>query len=105
MTGFTPEAPGGIFISYRRDDTGYAAGWLYDRLIRDFDAVQVFKDVDSVKPGEDFEAAIMAAVDSCTVLLVLIGRYWLATDPMSGQRRFDGPRDFVRLEIEAGLKR
>ena len=105
MTESTPEAPGGIFISYRRDDTAYAAGWLYDRLIEDFDTVQVFKDVDSVRPGEDFIEAIMTAVGSCAVLLVLIGRYWLAVDPMRGRRRIDDPRDFVRLEIEAGLKR
>jgi TIR domain/LGFP repeat len=105
MTESTPGAPGGVFISYRREDTAYAAGWLYDRLVENFDGVQVFKDVDSVRPGEDFVQAIMAAVGSCSVLLVLIGRYWLSAVDRNGQRRIDDPSDWVRLEIDAGLTR
>jgi hypothetical protein len=32
MTGSLPNATGRIFISYRREETAYPAGWLYDRL-------------------------------------------------------------------------
>jgi hypothetical protein len=32
MAGAIPAASGRIFISYRRQDTAYPAGWLYDRL-------------------------------------------------------------------------
>jgi hypothetical protein len=105
MTDSTPEAAGGIFISYRREDTAYAAGWLYDRLAENFGGVQVFKDVDSVRPGEDFVQAIVTAVGSCAVLLVLIGRYWLSAVDRRGQPRLDDAADWVRLEIEAGLTR
>ena len=46
--------PGRIFMSYRREDTAMAAGWLYDRLRERFGASQIFKDVDTIRPGEDF---------------------------------------------------
>ena len=42
-----PEVPARIFISYRREDTAYPAGWLFDRLTVHFRGGQVFKDVDS----------------------------------------------------------
>jgi hypothetical protein len=96
--------PGGIFISYRRTDAASAAGWLYDRLAGRF-AGQLFKDVDSIRPGDDFVAEINRAVASCAVLLAVIGPRWLMAADARGQRRLDDPKDFVRLEIEAALSR
>jgi hypothetical protein len=46
--------PAGIFISYRRDDAAYPAGWLFDRLAAHFGTGRVFKDVDSIQFGDDF---------------------------------------------------
>ena len=54
MTTVSPSAPGRIFISYRRDETAYPAGWLYDRLAGHYGGGQVFKDVDSIQLGDDF---------------------------------------------------
>jgi hypothetical protein len=48
---------------------------------------------------------ITTAVESCDVLLALIGDRWLAVTDSDGQRRLDSPQDFVRLEIEAALTR
>ncbi len=39
------------------------------------------------------------------MLLALIGGRWLTVTDNEGQRRLDNPEDFVRLEIEAALKR
>jgi TIR domain len=97
--------PGRIFISYRRDETAYAAGWLYDRLAEHYGGGQVFKDVDSIELGDDFVEVINGAVGSCDVLLALIGEDWLSITDAHGRRRFDDPHDFVRLEIEAALAR
>jgi TIR domain len=97
--------PGRIFISYRREETAYPAGWLYDRLADRFGAGQVFKDVDSIQLGDDFVEVITEAVGSCDVLLVLIGEEWLRITDEHGGRRLDDPDDFVRLEIEAALAR
>ena len=94
-----------IFISYRRDDTAYPAGWLFDRLEARFGEDQIFKDVDSIDPGEDFAERITTAVASCDVLLALIGEEWLTIANEAGGRRLDDPADFVRLEIEAALRR
>jgi hypothetical protein len=98
-------APGRIFISYRREDTAYPAGWLFDRLSEHFKAGEVFKDVDSIELGDDFVNEISAAVGSCDVLLALIGERWLTITDQSGVRRLDDPGDFVRVEIEAALSR
>lgn len=99
------EAQGRIFISYRRDDSAYPAGWLYDRLAERFGPEQIFKDVDSIELGEDFVQEIGEAVGQADVLLALIGRRWLNAPDEQGGRRLDDPDDFVRIEIEAALER
>jgi hypothetical protein len=98
-------ASGRIFISYRREEAAYPAGWLFDRLTEHFGAGSVFKDVDSIDLGDDFAAAITAAVTSCDVLLALIGERWATMTDEYGRRRLDRPDDFVRREIEAALTR
>jgi hypothetical protein len=93
-----------IFISYRRADAGWPARWLADRLAGLFGAGVVFQDVDSIRPGDDFPAPIETAVGACSVLLAVIGSRWLAAEGDAG-RRLDDPQDWVRLEIEAAIKR
>jgi glycerophosphoryl diester phosphodiesterase len=105
MTDSPSDAAGRIFISYRRQDSAYPAGWLYDRLAERFGPDQIFKDVDSIELGDDFVETITNAVGSCDILLALIGQEWLDIASADGTRRLDDPDDFVRLEIEAALKR
>ncbi len=97
--------PGRIFISYRRQETGWPARQLYDVLVNHFPPEQVFKDVDNIDPGDDFIERIAAAVGSCDVLLVLIGPRWLTISDENGHRRLDDPEDWVRVEIETALTR
>ena len=105
MADSAAESTGRIFISYRRDESAYPAGWLYDRLAQQYGGGQVFKDVDSIELGDDFVQVITGAVGSCDVLLALIGSKWLTLADERGRRRVDDPEDFVRLEIEAALTR
>ncbi len=105
MTDSASEATGRIFISYRRQDSAYPAGWLYDRLAARFGPEQIFKDIDSIELGDDFVDTITNAVGSCDILLALIGQEWLDIAGSDGTRRLDDPDDFVRLEIEAALER
>ena len=105
MTDSASDAAGRIFISYRRQDSAYPAGWLYDRLAERFGPDQIFKDVDSIELGDDFVETITNAVGSCDILLALIGQEWLDIASADGSRRLDDPDDFVRLEIEAALQR
>jgi hypothetical protein len=89
-------------MCYRRQDTGWPAGRLYDKLA---DRFQVFRYVEAIEPGEDFVAAITTAVESCDVLLALIGKEWLTITDAGKSRRIDNPNDYVRLEIEVALAR
>ena len=96
---------GGIFVSYRRQETSHLAGRLYDRLADRFGEGQVFIDVDTIEPGVDFAEEIFRAVAACQVLLAIIGPAWLTATDERGRRRLDDPDDIVRLEIEAALAR
>ena len=96
---------GRVFISYRREDAAPAAGWLFDRLTAHFGPQQVVKDVDLDRPGRNAAEVIAAAVASCDVLVVLIGRQWLTAAGPDGVRRLADPGDSVRLEIEAAMAR
>jgi hypothetical protein len=96
---------GGIFISYRREDSGPYAGRLRDTLSRDFGAEQVFRDIDRINPGERFPRAIENAVGSCSALLALIGPTWLVVRDEAARRRLDNPDDYVRHEIATALQR
>lgn len=95
--------PRGAFISYRRGDTDGQAHAVRDRLVKRFQARNVFMDVDSIVPGTDFVQRIEAALDSSGAMIVLIGRDWLREQ--GGKRRLDDPDDFVRLEVGAALQR
>ena len=94
-----------IFISYRRQDTQDVTGRIYDRLLRHLPQHDVFKDVDSIPPGEEFRAFIDDAIGQCAVLLAIIGPQWTAAKNKAGQRRLDDPNDMVRAEIESALSR
>lgn len=99
----TVAAGGGIFVSYRRQESSHLAGRLADHLTNRFGKGQVFIDVETIEAGVDFAEAIFHAVAACKVLLAIIGPGWLtATDERDG-RRLDDPEDIVRLEIEAAL--
>lgn len=84
-----------IFISYRRDDSGWAASNIYSDLVRRFRG-KVFMDVDSIPVGADFVAHLQQQVDRCNVLVALIGENWATP-------RLRDRRDFVRVEIERAL--
>ena len=95
-----------IFISYRREDAPGHAGRLYDRLTAHFGEDQVFMDIDTIEPGEDFVSAIEKAVGSVDALVAVIGRSWLdVLDSDTGQRRLENANDYVRLEIKTALER
>jgi TIR domain-containing protein len=92
-----------IFISYRRDDSAGYAGRLFDHLTARFGAKNVFMDIDTIQPGEDFRKVVQTAVGTCDVVLVMIGKQWLGTLDAEGRRRLDDPRDWVRVEIASAL--
>src|ERR1700678_3317738 len=92
-----------VFISYRREDSIPYAGRIYDRLISQFGAANVFMDIDTLEPGVNFVEIVQRTVVSCDVFLAIIGRQWLTKDK-EGRPRLLNPEDFVALEIAAALE-
>ena len=95
---------GGIFISYRREDSGPWAGRIRDRLSQHFGAHQVFRDIDTIGPGARFPHIVEQAIGSCDALLAVIGPNWLSASE-GRRRRLDDPSDLVRQEIAIALRR
>ena len=88
-----------VLLSYRRQDSAASCGRIYDRLAAKFGAANVFRDIDSLAPGDLFVHKIREAIGQCDAVIVLIGPQWLAITDASGRRRLDDPADFVRMEI------
>ena len=101
----TSSPSGGIFLSYRREDAAPYARLLQFQLRDRFPDAQVFIDLDSIEAGLPFAEVIRDAVDSCAVLVALIGRQWTTVTDEDGHRRLDDPDDYVRFEVLAALKR
>lgn len=90
----------GIFLSYRREDAAPYARLLKSELTGRFPDAPVFMDLDSIEPGQDFVDVLEDAVNSCAVLVPLIGRQWATLTDEAGARRLDNPDDYVRFEIK-----
>lgn len=93
----------GVFISYRRDDRPGFAARLAEALENTFGAEHVFRDVEDIRPGEDFVTVIETRLQAVDVVLAVIGPAWLSVE-RNGVRRLDEPGDFVRLEIASALE-
>jgi len=95
----------GIFISYRRQDSQSAAGRLADHLREHMHGIPIFRDVETIEPGINFVEAINRALQSCGILLAIIGPRWVNLPNAAGQRRLDDPGDYTRQEISTALQR
>jgi TIR domain len=94
-----------VFISYRRENAAGEARALFNDLVTRLGKASVFMDVDSIALGRDFRGVLQEILVSCDLMLVMIGKDWANIKDERGRARLEDPRDFVRLEIEAALKR
>jgi hypothetical protein len=62
-------------------------------------------DVDSISLGRDFRSVLQKTLDSCDLMLVVVDKNWAAAKDEEGRIRLRNPDDFVRVEVEAALKR
>jgi hypothetical protein len=93
-----------VFISYRRADTAYVVGRLYDDLASTLGAKAIYKDVNSNELGMDFRTQLERSLNGCHVFLCVMGEKW-AGPGNPGNRPIDDPQDFVRIEVETALRR
>jgi hypothetical protein len=94
-----------VFVSYRRGDSEGQAQALKLELVRTIGKESVFIDVDSIALGEDFRHILRERLDTCDLMLTLIGPGWLDAKNAAGSRRLESATDLVRQEIAAALKR
>jgi hypothetical protein len=87
-----------IFFSYRRTDSPYAGGRVFDALTSEFGAGTVFRDTDSLTAGGDWGIDLITAVQQCRVIVVHIGDEW--EDRLLKNA---GKDDALRDELEAAL--
>ena len=87
-----------ILVSYQREDSAGHAGRLFDKLIEQFGEDRVLMDIDFVESGEDVTKLVEDIIDSCDVLIAVIGKQWRS-------ERLNDPNDRVRLEIARALRR
>jgi hypothetical protein len=95
----------GIFVSYRREDTDGYAGRIADLLSQRFGPEKLFVDVDTILPGTGYPEVIQEKLDSCDVLLAVMGPKWSTAADSSGNKRLYNSADWVRREIETALQR
>jgi len=91
-----------LFISYRRNEDAGFAGRLTDALEAAFGTDAVFRDIDDIRPGEDFVDALNTQLERVDLIVVLIGPSWMRPS-QDGVRRLDRSDDFVRMEIATGI--
>ena len=92
-----------IFISYRRDDSGYTTMDLDEALNAETvggEACETFRDVNAIPPGSRFANDIDGAVQSCDVVLAVIGQYWL--EEFAARQRKQ-TSDWVRTELATAI--
>jgi formylglycine-generating enzyme required for sulfatase activity len=96
---------GGVFICYRREETAFAARAIHDRVVQRLERENVFLDLDNIDLGVDWFNVLTDRVGACDALVAVIGTNWVSSVDKDNRRRIDDPDDFVRIEIEAALKR
>jgi hypothetical protein len=62
-----------IFLAYRRSDTQWITGRIFDRLRDHFGRSAIFMDIETTPPGVDFREHIARMLKKCNVLVAVIG--------------------------------
>lgn len=94
-----------LFVSYRTDDSVYAAAAIADRLTRAFGAENVFRDRDALTLGAVYPMKIRRALERSDTVLAVMGPSWLEARDSNGQRSLDNPHDWVRTELRMAFER
>jgi tetratricopeptide (TPR) repeat protein len=100
-----PPSRNSVFISYRHMDTWEAAALIRVLLHERFKETDIFWDIESIDPGDDWQKAIEDTYARCKALIAVIGPEWTGTDSSGSGRAIDNPNDWLRREIEAAVAR
>jgi hypothetical protein len=87
-----------IFVSFRVNDEAFGAMLIQRELGDALGRERIFRSSDCIKPGDDYVRCITDAVRRCQVVVVVMGRNWLALDD-HGRSRLDDAADWVYREV------
>jgi hypothetical protein len=93
-----------IVISYRREDSKWIAGRIFDRLVSHYGRNKVFMDIDNIPLGTDFREHLRQTLDRCDILIAVVGPNWSGTNNTGGSR-LPEEADWVRMEIATALEK
>ena len=96
-----------IFISYRRaeDNKSNIVWTIHEKLAEVFGIESVFRDTNDIHGGSSWRSVLEREVNSCKVMVVVIGPEWASLTNPDGQKRLFDPNDVTRWEVETGLRR
>jgi CHASE2 domain-containing sensor protein len=92
------------FLSYRRNQSAYAADSLRHAMTKRYGKDTVFLDTARIGAGQRWPDEIHGAVRACQVMLVLISPQWQDARTADGRRRLQDPADWVRIEVGSALR-
>jgi hypothetical protein len=94
-----------IVVSYRRSDSKWITGRIFEHLETRFGRGNVFMDIDNVPLGRDYRNDIRKALAECDVLIAVVGPKWKEELDKFRDSHSDENPDWVRLEIGTALER
>lgn len=89
-----------VFISYRRNTASTVAANFRFILKTRLGNHVLFRDMESIPPGDEFRQVITDAIHKCRVFLLLIDPSWCTN---IGRKRLEDSNDFIRFELKLGL--
>jgi len=66
-----------VFISYRRQGDQGTVGRLADRLGALYGEENVFRDADTLRPGQNFSDVILKSLEVAQVVIAIIDHRWV----------------------------
>ena len=92
-----------LFLSYRRSDSVGHSGRIQEDLAAVYGEENVFRDLDTMRPGVDFPDAVREAIAESDAVLVLVGPQWVSAEGKDGSPRIFAEGDWVRIEVREAL--
>ena len=95
-----------VFVSYRHADSVAHTGRLVDALRNRYgDALEIFRDIESITPGASIEDTIEEKLRRTRILILVIGPRWLEALGPDSERHAGEESDAVRMELETAIRR
>src|SRR5215211_3210513 len=78
-----------IFISYRRaeDNKSFIVGTIHEKIAKVFGKENVFRDTYNIHAGTNWRDVLGREINTCKVMLVIIGPDWANLTGANGKKR------------------